>query len=259
MPPVKERALSNFFSPSQNHLILIVGLIALTCLITGSALTFASGSLDAAQRWLLLMFLILFPVVGLTASVWLILRHHRKLTVSAGDEKIDWQLTEPDEQKNKLNAEVIELAATLGIPKQQIGDLRSAYIVAEDLALRQVEFEAGIPMMRHIDIGDARFDGLLVDHDVVTCIDVMFLVKPDIAQEKISSMVNKTEYAVKKLQELRPGTKLKLLLAIVTQFGPEEEETMRSLLIEKFGRTAVYLAEIRLMDFEGLQRIYSAD
>ena len=74
MPPVKERALSNFFSPSQNHLILIVGLIALACLIAGLALSFASASLDAAQRWLLLSFLILFPVFGLAISLWLILR-----------------------------------------------------------------------------------------------------------------------------------------------------------------------------------------
>jgi plasmid maintenance system antidote protein VapI len=258
MPPVKERALSNFFSPSQNHLILIVGLIALACLTSGMALVLASASLDAAQRWLLLMFLILFPVFGLTISLWLILRHHRKLTVSAADEDIRWQLTGPDEQRKNLNAEVIELAAALGLPKQQIGDLRSAYIVAEDLALRQVEHEAKTPLMRHINIGDAGFDGLLVDHDVVTCIDVTFLVKPDITQEKISSVLSKTEYAVKKSQELRPGTKLKLLLAVVTQLSREEEDMMRSLLIEKFAMTPVDV-DIRLMDFEELQRVFSAD
>jgi hypothetical protein len=258
MPPVKERALSNFFSPSQNHLILVVGLIALTCLSAGSALTFASASLDAAQRWLLLTFLILFPVLGLTISIWLILRHHRKLTVSAEDEQIDWQLTEPDEQRNSLNAEVIELAATLGIPKQQLGDLRSAYIVAEDLALRQVEHEGKTPLMRHINIGDAGFDGLLVNHDVVTCIDVTFMVRPEMTHEKIDEVLKKTEYAIKKLQEIRPGTKLKLMLAIVTQLNAEEETKMRSLLIEKFALTPVDV-DIRLMDFEGLQRIYAAD
>ncbi len=258
MPPVKERALSNFFSPSQNHLILIVGLTALACLIAGLALTFASANLDAAQRWLLLTFLILFPVAGLTISIWLILRHHRKLTVAAKDENIDWQLTEPDEQRSKLNAQVIELAASLGIPKQQIADLRSAYIVAEDLALRQVEHEGKTPLMRHINIGEAGFDGLLVNHDVVTCIDVTFLVKPEITHEKIGSVLKKTEYAIKKLQEIRPGTKLKLLLAVVTQMNAEDETRMRSLLIEKFALTPVDV-DIRLMDFEGLQRIYAAD
>src|SRR5262245_45549102 len=104
MPPVKERALSNFFSPSQNHLILIVGLIALACLIAGMALAFASASLDPAQRWLLLAFLIVFPTFGLAVSLWLILRHHRKLTVSAKDENIGWELTGPAGQRNKLNA-----------------------------------------------------------------------------------------------------------------------------------------------------------
>jgi hypothetical protein len=222
------------------------------------ALAFASASLDTGQRWLLLAFVILFPVFGLAISLWLILRHHRKLTVSAEDDNIRWQLTGPDEQRKNLNAEVIELAAALGLPKQQIADLRSAYIVAEDLALRQVEHEAKSPVMRHINIGEASFDGLLIDHDVLTGIDVTFLVKPDITQEKISSVLSKTEYAFRKLQELRPGTKLKLLLAVVTQLAPDEEDMMRSLLIEKFAMTPVDV-DIRLMDFEGLQRVFAAD
>jgi hypothetical protein len=258
MPPVKERALSNFFSPSQNHLILIVGLIALACLIAGLALSFASASLDSAQRWLLLAFLILFPIFGLAISLWLILRHHRKLTVAAKDEEINWQLTPPDGQRHKLNAEVIELAASLGMSKAQISDLRSAYIVAKDLALRQVELEAKMPILRHISIGDADFDALILNHDVVTCIDATFLAIPEVTQEKISTVLQKTEYATGKLQSMRPGTKLKLLLAIVTQLDPEDEAKMRSLLIEKFSLTPVDV-DIRLMDFEGLQRVFAAD
>lgn len=258
MPPVKERALSNFFSPSQNHLILIVGLIVVTCLIAGIALSFASASLDAGQRWLLLLFLILFPTVGLGVSLWLILRHHRKLTVAENDEEISWQLTGPEDQRNKLNEEVIELAAALGIPKQQIGDLRSAYIVAEDLALRQVEQNAGSPLLRHVKIGDADFDGLILDNDIVTGVEATFVVKPNITQEKINSMLKKAEYASKKIQELRPGTKFRFLLAIVTQLEPEDEKHLKSTLLERFSLTPVDL-DSTWMDFEGLQRIFAAD
>lgn len=258
MPPVKERALSNFFSPSQNHLILIVGLIALACLIVGLALSFSAASLDTAQRWLLLIFLILFPVIGLSLSLWLILRHHRRLTVGAIDEEMHWQLTNSDEQKNKLNSEVIELAASLGMSKNQIGDLRSAYIVAKDLALRQIELEADTPLLRHIRIGDANFDALLVDHDVVTCVDATFLAIPEVPQERISTVLQKLEHAITKLRSLRPGTKLRLMLAIVTQLEPEDESKMRSLLIERFSLTPVDV-DIRLMDFEGLQRVFAAD
>ena len=258
MPPVKERALSNFFSPSQNHLILIVGLIALSCLIAGLALSFASASLDAAQRWLLLTFLILFPVIGLTVSLWLILRHHRRLTVGAIDEEMTWRLTNSEEQKNKLNSEVIELAASLGMSKNQISDLRSAYIVAKDLALRQVELEADTPLLRHIRIGDANFDALLVDQDIVTCVDATFLAIPEVPQERISTVLQKLEHAITKIRSLRPGTKLRLLLAIVTQLEPEDESKMRSMLIERFSLTPVDV-DIVLMDFEGLQRAFAAD
>lgn len=258
MPPVKERALSNFFSPSQNHLILVVGLIALACLISGLALSFASASLDAAQKWLLLSFMIFFPVVGLATSLWLILRHHRKLVVAENDEEITWQLAGPEDQRSKLNSEVIDLAASLGIPKQQVGDLRSAYIVAEDLALRRVEQESGKPMMRHIKIGDSAFDGVFVENDIVIGVEMIFMVKPDIAQSKIDKMLKKAEQASKKLQAVRPGSKFRFLLAIVTQLEADDEVNLRNLLLEKFALTPVDI-DSTWVDFEGLQRTFAAD
>jgi hypothetical protein len=258
MPPVKERALSNFFSPSQNHLILIVGLIALACLITGTALAFASPHLDSGQRWVLTAFLILFPVFGVGISVWLILWHHRKLTVGEADDEIRWTLTDPVDQRKKLNAEVIELGAALGIPAQQIGDLRSAFIVAEDLALRQIEHDARTPLLRHIDIGDASFDALLVNDDLVTAIEVTFLVKPVMTQDKIDAILKKTRYAVNKLQELRPGSEMRLLLAVVTQLDEAEDARVRSILEDRFSQSPID-ADVSFMDFEKLQREFAAD
>jgi hypothetical protein len=258
MPPQKERALSNFVSPSRNHLILLIGFLIIVSALVGFAFVYTGPSLEPSQRWLMLLFLLLFPVFGLITTVWLILRHHRKLTVASQDEEISWQLMLPDNQRHKLNGEVIELAAVMNVPKQQLSDLRSAYIVAEDLALRQIEQESKQPLMRHVSIGGADFDGIVVSHDIVTCVDVTFVVKPEIAKEKIDSLLKKIEYTVKKLREIRPGSKMRLLLAIVTQLDPAAEAHLRSILVEKFSMTMVDV-DIRLMDFEGLQRIFAAD
>ena len=81
----------------------------------------------------------------------------------------------------------------------QLPDLLSAYIVAEDLALRQIQQEENLPLMRHVSIGGTSFDGILVDQDLITCIEVSFLVVPDVRQEKIEAMLKKISLAKKNL------------------------------------------------------------
>ena len=46
--------------------------------------------------------------------------------------------------------------------REQLGDLQSAYIVAEDLALRQIQQEENIPLMRHVSVGGVPFDAVMI-------------------------------------------------------------------------------------------------
>jgi hypothetical protein len=258
MPKRRERSLLNFLNPSRNVLVLFFTVVLIACILVGLILVFSSQNLDSGQKWLLTLFLILFPFIGLGLSTWLILRHSRKIGVSDKDEEIAWQMMPPESQRRKLNVEIKELASIMGINPSQISDLRSAYIVAEDLALRQIEQETKLPIMRHINIDGAEFDGVMLNKDIVTCIEVTFLVNPHIGQEKINTMLKKIEFTGRKLSEIRPGSKVRLLLAMVTQLDQTAEAKLRSSLISKFASTPVDV-DIRLLDFEGLQRIFAAD
>jgi hypothetical protein len=253
-----ERSLSNYLSPAKNHLIPITILVITACFSVGLAIAFGSQYLESGQRWALILFLMIFATIGLFVTTWLILRHSRKLAVGQKDDSSYWQIMLPESQRRKLNAEVKELGAIMNIPKQQLGDLRSAYIVAEDLALRQIEQETKNTMIRHISIESAEFDAIMINQDIITCVETTFLVTPHVSQEKINTVLKKIEFSSKKLNEIRPGTKLRLLLALVTQLDQEAEAKLRSTLISKFSTTPVDV-DIRLLDFEGLQKIFVAD
>lgn len=253
-----ERSLLNYFRPSRNHLIVIASLMAVACFSCGLALALGASHLDQNQKWFLIFFLSFFSFFSIIFCTWLILRHSRELAVVQKDDTFSWQIMLPETQRRKMNTEVRELAAVLGIPAQQISDLRSAYIVAEDLALRQLEQETKIPVVRHVTIEGAEFDGIMVNRDIVTCIDTTFLVTSHLSQEKISTILKKVDFATKKLNDVRPGSKFRLLLALVTQLDQEGEARLRSTLISKFSATPVDV-DIRLLDFEGLQRIFATD
>ncbi|CAN5593345.1 hypothetical protein BH24ACI2_BH24ACI2_04110 [soil metagenome] len=247
-PLLTDSALS-----SLNYLIAIVSFIALACLSIGIAAS--SRNIQALQRWILISFLILFSLFGLIFSVWLILRQAHQNAVSIAGKKTDWKIMPHENQRAKLNKEVREIASILETPEEQFSDLVSAYIVAVDLALRQIQEEANMPLMRYVRIGNAEFDAVLIKQDFAICIELVFLVTPVVPQEKINLLLNKTLVAQKTFKQINFEAKTKLLLVLVTQLDRTQEKELRSNLIKKFSSTPVDV-DIRLMDFESLQKIY---
>src|SRR6476661_8978168 len=97
----------------------------------------------------------------------------------------------PENQRRKLNLEITELAEILAIDENQVSDLRSAYIVAEDLAMRKLEQESNISLLRHVSLESAEFDAVLISTEVIKFVEVTFLVTPNIRQEKITAILRK--------------------------------------------------------------------
>lgn len=250
-------SLLEFINPSRNYLTLTVLLIIALGLALGYAFASVSATLDSIQRWLFIVFLVIFSVSSFSLSLWLILRHSRKLAVSSKDGGIAWRIMSAQRQQQKLNLEIVDLARILSIPADQMSDLRSAYIVAEDLALRHIEKESETPLMRHIALGETEFDAILVNQEVIKCIEVTFLVVPDISDQKIAGILKKIDAVKKLLSKIRPDTKLILLLALVTQLDRAGEAKLRSIIGDKFTETPVDV-DIRLFDFEELQKIFTA-
>jgi hypothetical protein len=78
-------------------------------------------------------------------------------------------------------------------------------------------------------------------------------------QEKIEAMLKKVTQAKKNLAEQKSRLRLRLMIVLVTQLSAEEEESLRGMLVtRRFTDTPVDI-DIRLLDFEMLQRVYVSE
>ncbi len=243
-------------NPLRNYLVLIFVFAALVCISVVFLLAMGTSGFGATERWVLIGFLAAFSFFSLGSITWLVLRHANKLAVAGNDRDIEWENVSPEKQKFELNKEVKELAESMNIPDEHLNDLRSAYIVAEDLALRKIQQETKSPLLRHVSIGNIGFSALDVEDDLVTCIHVSFVVAPDIGQKKIGDLLKKLSMAKTTLARLREGSRIRLLLVLVTQLDRENEAKLRSSLVTKFSATPVDV-DIRMLDFQRLQRTFS--
>jgi len=243
---------------TKNQLTLIVAVIVILVVALAIAFAFAVPSLSNFQAWFFILALILFPFFSITMVTWLILRHSKKLIVSGNDESLEWETTSAEMQKRNLNLEVRELSQVLDISPDQLSDLRSAYIVAEDLALRKIQNEINVPLMRKILVGKSDFDAIWIDKDLVTCVDVTFVVTPAIDQKKINRVMRKASASKTSLETNRKGSRLRLLLVVVTQLEEKDEAKLRTSVKSNFKSTPVDV-DIRFLDFLTLQRVYAED
>ena len=232
----------------------------MTGLCIGIAISLSVGLIwsIALRAWVFAVLFVL-SLIGL-AAFWLMTSRATRRLIAAHDEgRIDWGSALPEVQRESLNIEVLELSRILEVSSEQMSDLQSAYIVAEDLALRQIQQEEQVPLLRHVSIGEVPFDAVLVKQDVLVCAEVSFLVAPDVRQERIDSMMRKATRVKKVLEQMNVGLAPRLMIVLVTQLTSDDEERLRkSLNTKRFAQTPVDV-EIRLLDFEALQRIYVTD
>lgn len=255
-----QQILLDFANPTPGLLAAIGGLVVFVLFLIGLAAALAMRYLEPESQTGAVILLLLLPLGGLILGTFVILRNAQSFAAFGGGAKEDFgELMLPESQRRKLNADVRELAAILGIGNEQLGDLRAAYILAEDLALRQIEQEKKLPLKRHVRAGGAEFDAVFISRDVSTFVEVMFLVTSDISQKKIDAILNKMEAVKKNFAGVsRTKTKIRLLLALVTQLDAADENRLRSSLSAQFAATPVDV-DVRLFDFEGLQRIFTED
>lgn len=246
-----EGPISNFATGKANYLLWITGGFVFLCLTGGLAAALA------ARNWTLSA--LIFPgLLGALALIALNSRQSRKARIGEKNEQLRWEIALPEVQRQNLNIEISELGRILEVEDEQMGDLLSAYIVAEDLALRQIQQKEKLPVLRHVSIGRTPFDGILIKEDLVTCISVTFVVQPTIRQEKIDSMMRKMAAVRKTFGQLNSAARVRFLLVIVTQIDPEQMAELRSTVQGQFSSTPVSM-DIHFLDFETLQRTYAID
>lgn len=258
MSKPKNPTLTDFAKQSSNQPIITINLIAIVLLILGLFAFFATQNFNLSLMGITPVLLILFSIFGLIISTILISKKTRNSAIEKGNKSVDWTISLPQQQQTKLNREVGEIAAIMDIPAEQYSDLVLAYIVAEDLALRQIQQEAAQPLIRHAKIGETEFDAILLSNNVITCVEVTFLVTPDISAEKIDLIREKMSAAKDVVDKQFPNSNLKLLIVVVTQLDAMNEAKLRSMLTkDRFSSIPVNYFEIAFYSFEELQKIFT--
>jgi hypothetical protein len=267
----KELAQPKSLMKKSNQLIIIAVLIGLIYIAAGIALAWASQGLEPSQKWPLVVFMAIFPLFALAMFAWLVSKHHTKLYTSTPSiVEMSLSTLTPDQQRRKLNAEVSSIinavAQSSGDSKRKSNadttsrsDVRMAFIVAEDLALRQLELEYGETFMRHVALEGVPFDGVWVSNGNIAGIEVKFLDVPLLPQESVDSLLDKAEYAAARLKRTRPDASFAFVLALVTQLSAEEQTKLRMGLENKFALTPVKKIELKVFDFDSLQNTFTAD
>ncbi len=244
-----ESPVQAFGRPTSTLPLLTASAAMLVIMFVGLIVAIVSGGWTFVAIFLVSIFI-------LAAFTFINFRTARVITAATEEKRIDWATAHPELQRQNLNLEVIELSKILEVESGQISDLQSAYIVAEDLALRQIQQEENTPLMRHVTLGKAPFDAVMVKNDVVNCIEVAFLVVPDIRQERIDAVMRKVGLVKQAFGQMNMAMKVRLMFVLVTQLTAEDENQLRSKLnTQRFSDTPVDI-DIRLLDFEALQRTF---
>lgn len=248
-----QNPLARFERQKTNYPLISAAAALALILFAGFVLSLKSWNTTAA-------FLFFIAAAVFVTLVLIDIAARRRLAAIDDQRFLDWNAEMPDVQRQNANIEVRELARLLKADKDQHSELLSAYVIASDLALRHVQQEENRPLMRHISLGKTPFDAVLVDQDLVTCIEVTFLVAPSLRQERLEAMLKKIGQAKKNLAGLKSRLRLGLMLVMVTQLTEDEEEELRSTLGEKrFKEMPIDDIEIRFYDFEMLQKLYLSE
>jgi hypothetical protein len=234
--------------PSWNYPLMIVGGFIFLCL---AALLYLSAK-DSA--WPVFV-IALFALAGAVAYAYF----NAVRAPIALERRLDWRTSSTDVQKQSLALEIESIAATLQQEPWESTDLFMAYVVAEDLALREVQQEHDSLMMRNLQVGGAAFDALIIRPNELICVEFAFVVSPDIRQDKVDSMLKKAGTVRRFLNSEHLDIGLRLLIVIVTQLTPEEVTELRSRLTGKRFPDSPVDIDISFKDFEELQRMYVAE
>lgn len=158
---------------ARNPLGIIALFIVLVYGIAGLVFSTAVKSLTRDQATVLVWFLALFPVAVLAAFVWLVASHHEKLYAPYDfrDDAAFLNTLPLAARRKRLDEEVEEIAQQEapqeGTQPARIlpdarGDLRAQILLAQELGIRAIEREYGVPVNRDASLGgpDYGVDGL---------------------------------------------------------------------------------------------------
>lgn len=259
---------------SRNPLGIIALFIVLVYGIAALLLGISSDNLQATERLPLIYFLVFFPFIVLIAFYRLVAKHHVKLYAPEDfqDKEGFFRALSPLEQKQKLEEEIrnieeeiktdilpsnetknrkltVEMESS-GILKTSL--IRHAYVLAEELAFREIEREFETSVHRQVAVGrDHGYDGIFMHKGKPIVIEIKYTRHP---QHSMMMMRRELDRFAHIDQAMKPEPSF---LYVVVAEGLNVEQTNREKgRLIKMVEEAKLPVEIRIYNFDELKDKY---
>lgn len=171
----------------------------------------------------------------------------------------------PEEQLQRLEKEVAELAPLpvnvleeklLVKEYKSLSHIRADVVLAEDLALRQLEAEFGVQFHRQMSIshGDKtiRIDGMAIDKEKKIMADIRFVREASI-RNNVRNILAEIAYLASRLAALELREEVSLVFAVVSKDLKEESKQLINSYFNQMVKGISIPLEIRFFDFSELQ------
>lgn len=273
---------------SRNPLGIIALFIVLVYGIAAFVLGVSSSSLQPNERLPLIYFLVFFPVIVLIVFYRLVSNHHVKLyaPLDFQDKEGFFRALSPLEQKQKLEEEVKSIEEDIETEISTHGDhspgkvnkdykvpkagnkllsvemegsgilktisTRHAYVLAEELAFREIETEFGVSVHRQVAIGrDYGFDGIFMQRGKPIVIEIKYTKRPQVMRMMLRKELDRFS---KILRTMKPEPSF--LLAIIAEGVNGEQRNIESAKLMKIAEETNLAVQIRIFDFDKLKEKY---
>jgi hypothetical protein len=260
---------------SRNPLGIIALFIVLVYGIAALVLGVSSNNFQPNERLPLIYFLVLFPIIVLIAFYRLVSNHHVKLYAPDDfqDKEGFFRALSPHEQKQKLDEEIksIEEEAKTGdakLPKTAKDKLlsvekednsilktistRHAYVLAEDLAFREIEREFSVYVRRQVAIGqDYGVDGVFQYQGKSIAVEIKYSKHP---QHMRTIMGREIERFSQFAQSVKNNAVF-LLIIVADGWTSEQRKNELEILIIMARETNLPI-KLRIFDFDELKAKY---
>jgi hypothetical protein len=199
---------------------------------------------------------------------WLVASHHTKLysPTDFPDKEGFFRALTPFEQKQRIDEEIQTMTAELqsvdsfkisqGEAKNQISlaipNLRSKYMVAEELVFRELEAEFKWPANRQVGIfgADLGIDGAIMTRDQFIAVEIKFTQRPNWNRLVQSALSHISKIA----NHLHRGSRF--LLVVISQGLSEEERASASVKNRQLLKNAEQDIELKAYDYDELAKKY---
>lgn len=261
---------------ARNPLGIIALFIVLVYGIAALLLGSSGDKLGADQRWLVVWFLVLFPVVVLLVFYRLVTLHHAKLYAPTDyrDETLFFRTLPPERQKARIEFEVHEAEATRlealspvsSVPTESQAEARRTsiegsanYLLVEELALRQLELEVGRPISRQVEITglpDFAFDGALLTDRGLAVIEIKYTRQPLFSPRILSRVLDQFVRARAALAQ--KGQTLARLYFVVVADMKQQNQLALEQNLRAYIQEHVPGVELRVFDLAKLKEQFGA-